>query len=333
LELFTICPPHVDVFGGGSATGGDRYAQVLDDHCAWADKLGASAMLIYEFWPALDPWVAAQAILARGAAVEPIVAVTPGLSHPAMVARRIAGLHYLYQRRINLNVVTGAKATDIAALGGPGLLTQKYPRLLEFIDSVHAVLRGEPFRGAFYQSDVPAPGAAPQPRVLVPASTSEGFAAALPRLDRCLVMAKPLAECAAELDRLTAHGLRTGVAMIVGIVARATDAEATRLAQERHGGSRRDALVQRAFRGAITSSQHRAVLALADERVDYDECLWYGAGRIGIDCPKLVGSYQAVARSIHAYRALGVRTLVLDLPAEAGEYEHVSRVLQLCGRP
>jgi alkanesulfonate monooxygenase len=154
----------------------------------------------------------------------------------------------------------------------------------------------------------------------------------LPLLDRALVMAKPLADITAEHRRLTDWGLRGGLAMIVGIVARDTGAEARAHATARHGSTRRDALVRRQFAAAATSSQHRANLELADRGDPAEGVLWYGAGRIGVDCPKLVGSYDQVAERLGEYVDAGVRTVVLDLPDSADEYAHVHHVLDLVRR-
>jgi hypothetical protein len=83
----------------------------------------------------------------------------------------------------------------------------------------------------------------------------------------------------------------------------------------------------------VTSTQHTANLAAVAGGEIQDDCLWYGADRLGMDCPKLVGSYPQVAASLRAYRELGVTTLVLDLPFELAEYEHIDRALRVSGPP
>src|SRR5262249_8469757 len=145
--------------------------------------------------------------------------------------------------------------------------------------------------------------------------------------------AKPLADIAAEHGRLTGWGLRGGLAMIVDVIARDTDAEAFALAAARHTGTRRDALIRAAFARDIASSQHRAVLDLAAstprEGALRAGCLWLGAAPVGIDCPKLVGSHQRVADALRGYAEAGVATVVLDLPRELDDYAHTARALSL----
>jgi alkanesulfonate monooxygenase len=329
--VFVVFPPHAGAFGGAPAqpVTPAAFSGTLDEHCGWAEKLGAAAMLVYDFPSALDPWVAAQEIMSRTTAVEPIVAVLPALAHPAMVARAVASLSYLYGRRVNLNVVHGAKAADLAARGVVPT-TDRYARMAEFIAASTALLSGDGHDGSTYRLDPltfePRP---PAPRVLVPGSRTAESAAVLPYLDRALVMAKPLADIAAEHERLAGWGLRGGLAMIVDVIARDTDGEAFAVAAARHTGTRRDALIRAAFARDVTSSQHRAVLDLAAAGALHDGCLWLGAATVGIDCPKLVGSYQRVADALTGYAEAGVATVVLDLPRELGDYTHTAHALSL----
>ncbi len=330
MEIFTVCPHHTDVFGARQEPGAS-YPSVLAAHGAMAEKLGASAMLIFDFWQSLDPWIAAQLIASGTATLEPIVAVNPALTHPAVAARSLAGLSYLYGRRINLNVVAGAKAGELAALGVAAGGDDKYGRMAEFIDGLRAVLAARPHEGPRYRLDAPPlePPADPSlgPRIVAPGSRSPGADEVLPRLDRALVMARPRAAVAEEHWRLAGAGLNGGLAMIVGIVARDTAEEAWAVARQCYTGSRRDVLAGKVFSRQVTSSQHVANLEAAAGAEVQDECLWYGADRIGMDCPKLVGSYREVAAALAAYGELGVRTVVLDLPFALEEYEHIGRAL------
>ena len=336
MEILTVCPHHTDVYGP-RADPAASYPSVLAAHCAMAERLGASAMLVYDFWQSLDPWITAQLIMSATAALEPVVAVNPALIHPAVAARSLAGLSHLYDRRVNLNVVAGAKQGDLAALGvAAGPDEDKYARTADFIAALSAVLAAHAHEGPYYRLDAPPleppPDPARAPRILSPGSRSPGADRVLPLLDRALVMAKPRAGLAEERDRLVEGGLAHGIAMIVGIVARPTAAQAWEVARDHYAGSRRDRLTARAFNQRITSSQHRANLEAAAEAELYDECLWYGADRIGMDCPKLVGSYDEVAQALAAYEDLGVRTLIFDLPFAVAEYEHVGLALEAGAR-
>ncbi|MFF0967308.1 hypothetical protein ACWDQO_36035 [Streptomyces sp. NPDC003703] len=335
-RLWTVCPSHGTGFAGAHPADGPGYLRLLGEHCAWAERLGADAMLVYDFWQALDPWTAAQEVLARSRALEPVVAVTAPLSRPATVARRVSSLSYLHGRAVHLNIVAGARGTDLGLLGAdPTPPDERQLRCAEFAACVRAVLAGRPHESTHYRVHAPSPSPSPSPGPLsgrtpllyAPASASPGFDAFAPLLDGCLLMAKPYDRLAAETARLAEQGATGGVALIVGIVARETSGRAREAAVAAYGGSRRDALLRKLFTDGLTSTQHRATLDLAERSEWHDDCLWYGAGRVGIDTPKLVGGYREVADALLRLAALGMTTLVVDLPADPAEYAHVARVL------
>ncbi|MEU6548740.1 hypothetical protein ABZ915_00420 [Streptomyces sp. NPDC046915] len=330
-----MCPSHGTAFAGEQPADGADYLRILGEHCSWAERLGADGMLVYDFWQALDPWTAAQEVLARSRTLEPVVAVTAPLSQPAMVARHVSSLSYLHGRAVHLNVVAGARGADLGLLGAATApAAERQRRCAEFAACVRAVLAGLPHHSAWYDVAAPSPGPLPgeQPRIYAPASTSPGFDALAPLLDACLLMAKPYEQLAGEIRRLEQQGATGGVALIVGIVARETSREAREAAVYDYGGTRRDALLRKLFTEGLTSTQHRATLDLAEDADWHDDCLWYGAGRVGIDTPKLVGDYHEVADALLRLGDLGMTTLVVDLPADLAEYAHVARVLEVAGR-
>ncbi|MEU8971092.1 hypothetical protein AB0D11_17695 [Streptomyces monashensis] len=334
-RLWTVCPSHGTAFAGEQPADGADYLRILDEHCAWAERLGADAMLVYDFWQALDPWTAAQAVLARSRTLEPVVAVAAPLSQPAIVARRLSSLSYLHGRPVHLNIVAGARGAELRLLGAAGTPPAgRQRRSAEFTACVRAVLAGRAHRSHWYDVAAPSPGPLPgeRPRIYAPASTSPGFDALAPLLDACLVMAKPYEQLARETARLEQQGASGGLALIVGIVARETSRQAREAAVAGHGGTRRDVLLRRLFTEGLTSTQHLTTLDLAAQSDWHDDCLWYGAGRAGIDTPKLVGGYGEVAEALLRLADLGMTTLVVDLPADVTEYAHVARVLEAAGR-
>jgi alkanesulfonate monooxygenase len=327
--VLTIFPPHVPLFGGGQIGDRNSYLEALDAHCAWAERLGVAGMLIYEFRDSLEPWLAAMAILTRTRGVVPVVAVNVRLTHPESAAQRIATLSFLHGRRVDLNLVTGAKAGELDYFGPEP--SDKYALAADFVSGLTASLAGADYHGPMFR--LPAANGTPKtssdaiPDLYAPASQNMSFGQIASMLAQCLVMAKPLNALGAEIEHLAGLGFVGEVTMLAGIVARETDDAARRLARDRYAATRRDSLVRIAFRGSLTSSQHLATFAQAESGLWHDECLWYGAGRAGIDCPKLVGSYETVASALARYYDLGVRRLVVDLPEEPAEYAHIQRAV------
>jgi alkanesulfonate monooxygenase len=327
--VLTIFPPHAPLFGGGRIGDRNSYLEALDAHCAWAERMSVAGMLIYEFRDSLEPWLAAAAILTRTRAVVPVVAVNARLMHPESAAQRIASLSFLHDRRVDLNLVTGAKAGELDYFGPEP--TDKYALAADFVSGLTASLAGADYHGPIFR--LPAANGTPKtssdaiPSLYAPASQNAGFGQLASMLAQCLVMAKPLSALSAEIEYLAGLGFAGEVTMLTGIVARETDDAARHLAGDRYTATRRDSLVRTAFRGALTSSQHLAMFAQAESGIWHDECLWYGAGRTGIDCPKLVGSYDRVASALARYYDLGVRRLVVDLPEQPAEYVHIQRAI------
>lgn len=87
-------------------------------------------------------------------------------------------------------------------------------------------------------------------------------------------------------------------------------------------------LTARLFVSQTSSLQHRTNVELAERGDVFDGHLWYGSDKIGIDAPKLVGSYEQVREALARYVDLGVTDILLDLPSSDVEFEHILKVIQ-----
>jgi alkanesulfonate monooxygenase SsuD/methylene tetrahydromethanopterin reductase-like flavin-dependent oxidoreductase (luciferase family) len=163
--------------------------------------------------------------------------------------------------------------------------------------------------------------------VFIPGSSEQSAPVVREHADASLLMAKPFRALAAELDRLSCPMRQLRHAMIIGIVARATDEEAWAAARDAYGNDPRAKAIARVFLAGSSSLQHRANVSFAREQELHDGVLWFGASGLGIDCPKLVGSFARVKDALREYARLGITDVVIDLPRELGEYEHVARVI------
>ncbi|MCD1257286.1 LLM class flavin-dependent oxidoreductase [Paenibacillus athensensis] len=327
LRFFTVCPFHTASFGMGESIAPSEYVAAVRAQAAWADHNGMYGMVIYNFHSSLDPWLTAAEILRSTAQLRPMVAVQPFHSHPYTVARQIATACYMHGRGIDLNVVVGATPSEVAMLGDTALGPDKHGRLREFCEIIRSLLVGEAScDGEFYRVSAlslspPIPAEA-NVSLYVPGSSEQSAATVKAVADSSLLMAKPLERLREELARLDRPGLRQ--AMIVGIVARETEAAAWEAARRMYGDNRKSRLASRMFVTRSDSGQHMSNLQLAQEADVYDDILWYGAPKTGIDAPKLVGSYEQVRNALERYIAAGITDIVLDLPEEPGdEYEHM----------
>src|SRR5262249_51949742 len=104
----------------------------------------------------LEPWAVTHELLRRTATISPLVAVNPIYMHPFTVAKMIASLARLHERKIYLNMVTGTALSHQTAMGDRFSHDERYDRLAEYISIVKGLLaspRPVSFAGRYYQID------------------------------------------------------------------------------------------------------------------------------------------------------------------------------------
>jgi alkanesulfonate monooxygenase len=340
LVFHTVCPFHTGTFGSGRPLEPETYSDVLADHVNIASANGIAGMIIYNFVTSLDSFVVAQRILSLNTGLTPIIAVSPFHIHPYALARSFASIAYVTGRQAHLNLVKGATIDEQAAIGADyRTLSSHYRQMTEFLDVFNRLFADGKcdFDGEFFHLHGatlhPHPAEALRPGVFVPGSSIEAAELARGRATSSLLMAKPLTVQSVELERLGGKQPDLRHTVIVGVVARETEAKAWEAARSIYGGRRRDSVNARMFESRAISYQHLSNAELGREQEVYDGVLWCGASRAGIDCPKLVGSYGGVAAALAAYGGIGVTDVVVDLPATTSEYEHIFHAISLVSQP
>lgn len=332
LRFFTLCPFHTDSFGMGALRAPEAYLQDVREQVLWADAHGLYGTVIYNFASSLDPLATAQLVLSLTRRLRPMIAVQPAQLHPFALVRALATLAYLYHRGVDLNVVAGASPEERRRLGDALDEEEKHERLREYVGACQALCAGAATcTGRFFtlhEASVqpPLPPVC-RPQFYIPGSSPASCHTVQTYAHCSLLMAKPLDLLREELVRV--QGARTNLrhGLIVGLVARATDEQAWAALETLAHQDRRTRLTNRLFVAKTSSQQHRVNLELADRQSVFDERLWYGSAKIGIDAPKLVGSYQQVREALGRYIALGVTDILLDLPDHLSEYEHILQVI------
>jgi hypothetical protein len=311
--LSVIVPPHTESFGLGGRLPRDAYLDRLVRYAGAAEAMGATGAFVYDFPVAMDTWLVAYDVLAASSALEPVVAVRPHWESAEAVARRVVDLGYRFGRATHVNLVAGATRASRA----PGEADAT-------ADRVAARRRLGDFAGQLRSGiDRRRRPGDPDSLLLTPASSTPGVVPA----DGVLLMARPQAELAAAVARARAGQGVARVAVLVGFVVRDTDEAAWSAAAALHPPDRRQEIAGRMFTSQVLSSEHVRSYALAEQADVHDECLWFGAPARGIDAPKVVGSLATAARWLAGCRTAGVTDLVVDLPADPGEYLWVTRVL------
>ncbi|MFP3941250.1 MAG: LLM class flavin-dependent oxidoreductase [Thermoanaerobaculia bacterium] len=316
-RLFSTCPP-------SSARSGS-YLDEVAAVARWSEAAGCEGILVYSDNRLVDPWLVAQAILGRTERIAPLVAVQPVYMHPYAVAKMVASLAWLHGRRVHLNMVSGGFRNDLVALDDPTPHDRRYDRLVEYATIIQRLLDGTrpvTFEGEFYRVEKlrlePPLPAELRPEVFVSGSSRAGREAARTLGATAVKYPQPADEESGAGDGADGSGPQ-GVR--VGVLARASEEEAWRVAHRRFPGDRRGQLTHELAMKVSDSVWHKQLSEMAAESADGPYWL-FPFQNYKTMCPYLVGSYERVGQELGRYVALGAETFILDVPADEEELQH-----------
>lgn len=325
-ELFSTCPPiaHTDP---------QSYLERVAATARWSERAGCRGMLVYSDNSQVDPWLVANIIIQSTRCLCPLVAVQPVYMHPYAVAKSIASLARLYQRRVYLNMVAGGFTNDLTALGDDTPHDRRYQRLLEYTQVILQLLRDEnPVNqaGEFYKVHnlrlQPACPAELLPGVLMSGSSEAGLAAARTLGATAIQYPKPAHEYRSEgAPEVTNSGIR------VGIIARERADQAWAIARARFPEDRKGQLTHQLAMKVSDSVWHKQLSELA-ETPEHHPYWLVPFENYKTMCPYLVGSYQEVGAELAGYLAHGYRTFITDIPANPEELEHIGTAFDFARR-
>jgi len=260
----------------------------------------------------------------------PLVAVQPVYMHPYSLAKKIASLGMLYRRRVYLNMVAGGFRKDLQSLDDPTPHDERYDRLVEYTRVILDLLvRSEKksllsVEGRYYtvRNLRLEPPLSPElaPGVFLSGSSDAGMAAGRALGATCVQYPRRVDEYA---EPLPDDGIQYG--MRVGIVARATEDEAWRIARKRFPEDRKGQLTHQVAMKVSDSQWHRQLSELGKQPEDSPYWL-VPFENYKTMCPYLVGSYERVAEELARYVRLRYQTFILDIPPARDELEHIREV-------
>ena len=313
LRLFSTCPPSSDYEQG-------EYRQRVIDVARWSEQCGCTGILVYSDNRLLDPWMVSQIIIQNTRALSPLVAIQPVYMHPYSIAKMIASLGYIHNRRVYLNMVAGGFKNDLEALNDPTPHDLRYERLIEYTTVIMNLLLTSgsvSYEGKFYKVDrlklsPPLPTEL-APGVFVSGSSDAGLAAA----QALNATAVKYPKCSSEeppLPETGDWGLR------IGVIARPDAAEAWQIARSRYPEDRKGQLTHQLAMKVSDSEWHHQLSQLPGEVPDSPYWL-VPFQHYQTMCPYLVGSIEVVAEEIGRYVTLGYRTFILDIPPTLEDLE------------
>jgi alkanesulfonate monooxygenase len=320
LTIFSTCPQSKDVERS-------EYLQRVGEVARWSEEAGYQGILVYTDNSIVDPWLVTQLIVEATERLSPLVAIQPVYMHPYSVAKMVASIGHLHDRRLYLNVVAGGFKGDLEALNDPTPHDERYERAVEYVTIVKELLASpDPvsFSGRYYTvSNLRmTPPLDPElfPGLLMSGSSEAGLAAGRAIGATAVKYPKPPDE--EETTPETESGMR------VGIVAREDGGEAWGIALERFPEDRKGQITHKLAMKVSDSEWHRQLSEKRGEGGEEDP-YWLGPFQnYKTFCPYLVGSYRRVAEGLASYMRLGFATFILDIPPSREEIEHTGVVFR-----
>ena len=325
LEVFTTCPPLGD--------GGESQLAQLIDVARWSEEHGCKGILVFSDNSQLDAWLLSHVVIQSTRALCPLVAIQPIYMHPYTVAKTLASIGHLYQRRMYLNMVAGGFKNDLLALNDTTPHDQRYDRLIEYTLIIKQLLEGAgpvSFAGEFYTVDKLklTPPLAPElfPGIFVSGSSDAGVAASRAIGATAIKYPKP----ASEEEIHTGDSLECGIR--VGIITRPNADEAWRVAFTRFPEDRKGQLTRQLASKVSDSVWHHQLSELETKREGNPYWL-VPFQNYKTMCPYLVGSYEEVAEEMSRYFSAGFRRVILDVPPGSEDLAHTFEAFNLAMQP
>ncbi len=309
--------------------GGNYYDKVRDT-AQWSEHFQFEGTLIYANNSLVDGWSVAQIILEHTATLHPLVAVNPVYIHPYSLAKNIASLAFMYNRRVDINWIAGGFQNDLKSLGDHTPHDERYDRLLDYALLIKGLLADKKNMfthiGKYYQVDkvklLPKIPENMIPLELISGTSEAGLAAASKLGAIKVKYAKPLKDYA---DVSPDPNFNLGVRF--GIIARSSSEEAWRIANERFPDDKMGSMTHKLAANTSDSKWHKEISNLKEE--DQNEVYWLKPFHTyKTFCPYLVGSHDEVAAELAGYVNLGHTSVILDIMPERADYENCYQVFK-----
>lgn len=303
-----------------------------------AEQYGINGLLAFYNHHDFDPWAIAAVIMQHTMSVSPLVALQPYALPPFTAAKLIHTMTRLYQRRIDINLITGAAKEELGQIGESLDHDERYERAIEYASIVRSLLSTEEavaHQGRYFQYPALRMNSwldpEERPRIFVAGSSPAARRTAEAVGDIVITHPEPVDQFATTFLNLAESGHnetgRLGIGIRIGMVARETDEAAWEEARDLYPSDRRS-LLKAAMRKRSESDWSRRLAVLASQGEIYDDVYWTGAFRADKgSMPLLVGSYSRVTDYLDRYLALGVETVLLGGDITEEDFGHTARVL------
>jgi alkanesulfonate monooxygenase len=328
LDIHWFLPTSGDSrFLGKSKYGRLTDSDYLNQVAVAADTLGYDGILIPTGVGCEDPWVTASSLAAITRRINLLVAFRPSLLLPGVAARMAAALDRATGGRLQVNIVPGGDAAELASDGVHLAHDERYAQADEFIHIWKSLLAGDTvdFEGKHFNVQqgklVFPPLQQPHPPIYFGGSSNAAHDLTAKHVDVYLTWGEPPAAVAEKIADVRARAARLGRTVRFGIrlhvIVRETTQEAWEAADDLI--SRLDEVTiarAQAHQAKMDSVGQQRMAALHGGKRDKLEIapnLWAGVGLVrGGAGTALVGDPEIVAERMKEYADLGIDTFVLS---------------------
>ncbi|MEW9700037.1 LLM class flavin-dependent oxidoreductase [Paenibacillus sp. SI8] len=312
--------------------------EIIRNISQYAEKYNFEGVLLHFNHHMLDPLILATFIIQHTEKLKPIVAVQPYYQSPLSVAKMIQSIAFLYNRKIILNVITGAAKSELEHVSDPLDHDERYLRSAEYMDVLRKLLRNEErtsYNGKYYHYrsiDLkPDIDQRLTPQIFVAGSSSASVQTALQHADTFITHPEPIHQFEQNYSEiLNNHRIRKAIK--VGIIARENKNEAWEIARNRFNP---DTLGRLSILAKTNSEsiwlQNLAKLGVHSE--EYDDVFWMGGFISGkANHPLFVGSYQDVAQYVAKYVKSGISECIVGGLETESDFAHTLEVFSRAER-
>lgn len=329
LKVYATTPEsEPQAIARGVVADGEDYYNKVKNTARWSEENNFEGSLIYSNNSLVDGWSVAQIILAHTKTLKPLVAVNPVYIRPYSLAKRVASLSFMYNRRIDINWIAGGFQNDLKSLGENTPHDKRYDRLLDYALLVKGLLTNKGLfshEGEFYKVEnikmMPSIPEKMIPNELISGTSEAGIATAEKLGATKVKYAKPLSEYEGE-EPTTEFNL--GVRF--GIITRETSEEAWEVANNRFPDDTIGKMAHAMATKASDSKWHEQLTNI--EEVDRDVYWLKPFKTYKTFCPYLVGSHQEVAEELAGYVKLGHTSIILDIMTDEEDFSNCRKVFE-----
>jgi len=310
------------------------YLDFVKETIVLTEKHGYTGSLIYYNHYMADPWIVASYMLEHSNNIIPLVATQPNALPPHSVAKIIQSFHAIYNRKVNINLITGNNTREIDEINDIREHSFRYERMEEYASCLKQILALESnskvnFNGKYYKYTnlymEPQVNVEFLPEIFLAGASKEALNVSESFADVSLTRPGPIKEFTNKYKN--SYGINK-LGIRVGIIARERNEDAWEVAKSRFPKSRIGKIKAIAKSTNETIINNKEIATLAVNKEIYDDVYWMGAYLSNNNNPYLVGSFEEVSNYLNLYLKTGVNCiLICDLYKEE-DFEYTSEVIR-----